>query len=341
MKNNFFGFIAAFSMLVASCSTQQKIVMTYTPEENGISLVKITNESNNQVLAKSLYSNGYTGTFATSNLGGNKEAGLYWNTSRVLDVSPDGEHLAFLSYVDYKCNVMTHKATTGGASSPRTYSNVNSVSWGYDGNIYYGNLNDDVNAGQICSVNAQAGRAIRKLTFGANDFDPVVTRDGKMMFFTRMEGIYGCSVYSYNLENGQLSVCANGYNPTIVGRSHDSFVCVRNSPNGNSELYYINYVMNREECILSDKEHSFTNPCVSPDGKWVVCVGNSKSNINRKKNLDIYAVRIDGSELMQLTFHPSDDFCPIWSPDGKYIYFVSSRANKNNRYNVWRMNFAH
>lgn len=68
-------------------------------------------------------------------------------------------------------------------------------------------------------------------------------------------------------------------------------------------------------------------------------MGNSVSNITRTNNLDIFVVRTDGSRLTQLTYHPQADTSPVWAADGRSIYFVSSRANKTNSYNIWRMNF--
>lgn len=46
-----------------------------------------------------------------------------------------------------------------------------------------------------------------------------------------------------------------------------------------------------------------------------------------------------GWRVAMLTYHPGADCCPVWSKDGKSIYFISSRANKEQSYNIWKMNF--
>jgi len=43
-------------------------------------------------------------------------------------------------------------------------------------------------------------------------------------------------------------------------------------------------------------------------------------------NIDIYTIRADGSELTNLTNDSSNDYSPLWSPDGKKIAFISERA---------------
>ena len=76
---------------------------------------------------------------------------------------------------------------------------------------------------------------------------------------------------------------------------------------------------------------------LSPDGKWIVCTSNTIENGN--ENLDIYVLRTDGSRLTQLTYHKDNDLSPVWSPDGKSIYFLSQRGSEKGTYNIWKMNF--
>ena len=90
---------------------------------------------------------------------------------------------------------------------------------------------------------------------------------------------------------------------------------------------------------MSSPEQSFTSPVLSPDGKWVVFEGNVYSPLSQKDQLDIYCVKMDGSNWTQLTSHPYNDFSPVWSADGKQIYFISERASSDKTFGVWRMNF--
>ncbi len=54
------------------------------------------------------------------------------------------------------------------------------------------------------------------------------------------------------------------------------------------------------------------------------------SNVNdpRGRNFDLWAVNADGSGLEQITFNPTFDGFPMFSPDGKRLAFCSNRHNE-------------
>ncbi len=49
---------------------------------------------------------------------------------------------------------------------------------------------------------------------------------------------------------------------------------------------------------------------------------------DRDGNLEIYSMDPDGSNQVNLTNNPAEDFDPVWSPDGSHIAFVSNRESE-------------
>ena len=73
---------------------------------------------------------------------------------------------------------------------------------------------------------------------------------------------------------------------------------------------------------------------VSPDGGLIVFVLRTTDLDENRGRTDLWLVGTDGSGLRRLTSHPENDSNPRWSPDGRYVYFVSSRSESSQ---VWRI----
>jgi dipeptidyl aminopeptidase/acylaminoacyl peptidase len=69
------------------------------------------------------------------------------------------------------------------------------------------------------------------------------------------------------------------------------------------------------------------SPQISPDGKWVAYVLSSVDTAKDRRTSDVWMVSWDGKESVQLTNSPESESNPKWSPDGRYLSFVSSRKS--------------
>ncbi|MDE6811204.1 MAG: hypothetical protein K2J15_02520, partial [Muribaculaceae bacterium] len=276
-----------------------------------------------------------TTSLNSSGWGGARKEGFNWSTGHRLAVSPDGAELAFLSITEDAHNVMVKKASPGGPATQRTFRRAQTIDWGKDGNIYF---NDNTGStSSIGQVDAHKGSLVKQMTTNNNDWFPALSKNGEMLYFTRFDNS-GPSIWAFDKKKGELINCTRGFDPEPFGDDPYKILCARNSTKGNTEIWLIDLKNGDETLILSDINKGFTDPKVSPNGEWILVVGNSLSSISKKQNTDIYAVRLDGSQLTQITYHPEVDTCPVWSPDGKYIYFISSRANKDRKFNIWRIN---
>jgi Tol biopolymer transport system component len=70
-----------------------------------------------------------------------------------------------------------------------------------------------------------------------------------------------------------------------------------------------------------------SEPKFSPNGDYVACALGERDG-----STDIYVWTADGNRKVRVTGHPGRDENPVWSPDGKYIVFLSDR---NRSVDLW------
>jgi len=77
-----------------------------------------------------------------------------------------------------------------------------------------------------------------------------------------------------------------------------------------------------------------SDPQVSPDGRKVVFVVQKTDLEADKGRTDLWLVGTSGKGLRRLTTDKAGDSNPRWAPDGKSVYFISSRSGSSQ---VWRI----
>ena len=313
-------FLSFVSISLSAQSVDYSVVSVR--EEAGLDLLKFS--SDNDMVAMPLVRRTRTG--------------VNWVTGRIIDVSPDGSRLAFISARGDVSNVFVKEISRQGASIQRT--NRNAVQdFSYSPNGHYILFSERVGKNsQIFETDSEEKFVCRQITSGNNDFSPVYSRDMKSIIFARQE-VRGISLWSYDLHNKYLSNYSYGMNPVVS--KNDEIICSRVNDAGRGEIWKINFNTGVEECLLTDLNISFSTPVISPDGKWIACVGGTPLTNGKTTywNTDIYVCRSDGTDRHQLTYHAADDLSPAWSGDGTYLYFVSQRGSAEAIANIWRITF--
>ncbi len=293
------------------------------PEESGTDFMKITKPSD----------------YVCMPLVKRNRKGIDWLSNRILGVIRNGSAIAYLSYRNNTTNIFIKDIDRQGSSIQRTNrSNVIDFSFSPDGKyLVFSETRGNFN--QVFRTDAEKGYVCRQITNSDKDYSPVYSADMAQIFFARMES-RGSSIWAHDVANNFLSSLTSGMNPCPL-KDESAVIVARINADSRSEIWKVNYETGVEECIVSAPDHSFTTPMISPDGQWILFVGDSKivSGNFEYSNTDIYACKLDGTEVTQLTYHAADDISPVWSNDGRHIYFISQRGDAQGTANIWRMTF--
>ncbi|MGA7614078.1 MAG: S9 family peptidase [Thermoanaerobaculia bacterium] len=88
---------------------------------------------------------------------------------------------------------------------------------------------------------------------------------------------------------------------------------------------------NVHDLVMMDR---ISSPQISPDGAKVVFVVRKTDLAANRGRTDLWLMNSDGSGLTQLTTNPAGDSSPVWAPDGRTIYFLSTRSGSSQ---IWKI----
>ncbi len=334
-------FIAALIMVPLyffSCTTTIDLSMTSVQEEGGIKFIQVTEEGES-ILGPGVSVNG-------NNIG--------WDTRTYLSISPDNQRLAYIGSTTVngmrQSNIFIRDANTGKSTIQRTFKNsVLSPAFSRDGK-YLAFEDNSEGESNIYLINSKEGMGTQQITTSSsNETQPQFSKNGQNIFFVKensssqmvngvVKTIKNYNIWGYNRNTSVLTQYSEGLNPSPID-SGKILITRNNKLTGKGEIWILDIVSGTETQVFSESRMAFSNPSISPDHKKILLVGSTPASKNNSSNLNIYTVNVDGSELTQLTYHPGVDCSPIWSADGKSIYFISERGNKNRRYQIWRMEY--
>jgi len=120
---------------------------------------------------------------------------------------------------------------------------------------------------------------------------------------------------------------SDGSNQTLIYQDSTASALVCDwAPDGqklafeiNGQLYLIKADGTGKTLLPNQPVGVNTQAAWSADGQWLVFRNENGGQA------DLYRIRPDGNDLMQLTSDTADDRAPDWSPDGNRVIFVSDR----------------
>ncbi len=81
-----------------------------------------------------------------------------------------------------------------------------------------------------------------------------------------------------------------------------------------------------------------SSPEISPEGEWVAYTVSVPDTSKDKSDSDVWMTSWDGRRSVRLTTSTTSEHTPRWSPDGRYLAFLSSREDAREVDQVWLLN---
>jgi len=83
-----------------------------------------------------------------------------------------------------------------------------------------------------------------------------------------------------------------------------------------------------------------SDPQLSPDGAWVAYTVSVPDTAKDKDDTDLWLASWDGAQQIRLTRSPAGEHAPRWSPDSRYIAFLSDRDDPHEVAQLWLLDRA-
>lgn len=329
-------------MMLGGCATTKSIQIDYsaifTGQESAYQFKKITSESDNLF-------NPNVEKYLTS---------LSALSDTYFDVDTNEDLIAFLN-TKKDGNVTTGNIFIKNLNSLQINQQRTFQDWVFSPSISHNGEHlayVDKRNGQwdIFLVGAKKGAIVRQIsnTVGTSN-SPTFSPDDKKIFYSQYEitgtkynsstgsteNVYESFIWSYDIGTGALIQYGKGYQPSFF--PDGKRIAILRTSSNYPEIWIMDIENGTEYTLFSDPNRGPQHPRVSPDGSKVLFALKSTDN-PLGLNYDIYLIDSDGTGFTQITFHPGHDFNPVWSKDGKSIYFMSQRGTTDGKYNIWKIN---
>lgn len=200
---------------------------------------------------------------------------------------------------------------------------------GPPGSVVFFSARDGDPNNQIYTMDPGGSNQVRLTSDAASDVDPDLSPDGKQIIFTSNQ-TGNNDIFLQDRSGAVMNLTNNPANDEWARWSPDGkqIVFDSNRDGGTFEIYLMNADGSGTPTELTSPPTLNRYPSWSPDGTQIVL----------RRGIDIYTINANGSGTpAQLTNEVAPSFAqmPVFSPDGRYIAFMSFREGYCS---VFRMN---
>jgi dipeptidyl aminopeptidase/acylaminoacyl peptidase len=249
------------------------------------------------------------------------------------ELSPDGQWVAYavrtrMLKEDKNEQRLWMVSTHGGDSIPLTAEGVSSSHprWSPDGKYLAFLSARNSGKNQVWLLDRRGGEAqkLTEVAQGINDFEwsPDSTRLVLILQDPKPED----SEAAKDKDKDKPAAKPKTPPPLVIDRLQFKQDTVGYLDRRRDHLYVFD-VASKKTTQLTSGDFDDTEPAWAPDGKSLAFSSNRSSDPDRNYNSDIWVVAADnsdkGAHLTQVTTNPGSDRAPAWSPDGKWIAYVT------------------
>ena len=167
------------------------------------------------------------------------------------------------------------------------------------------------------------------------NIEPAISPDGKYVAYISSKDILSMNIFIADASNGKV---VKKINTSGFGTHVDSYSAIESSLSWSPDGYKLALVIQSKSknklLVLDpfkggkneyslDKLDAFANPAWSPNGEDIVVTGMVDGTV------DLFKYHLKSKELKNLTNDIYSDDQASWSPDGKYLYFITDRGGND------------
>ncbi len=179
------------------------------------------------------------------------------------------------------------------------------------------------------------GSALKRLTDSPGyDAEGAYSADGKQIVFcSNRSGEKNLELYIMDADGKnvrQLTKAPGCYNGGPFFSPDGKRVIFRSDrkKEDHLQLYVISVDGSGERALTDDDNWVFWAPYWHPDGKHIIYTAADHSDPLVRPNYDLYWMNIDTGKKTRLTHAPGADVLPVFSPDGAWLMWTSTRDGR-------------